>query len=69
MIGDAEGDLKAAQCTGAFFFPVIPGAEENSWEQLYDIYLDKFFDGTFGDIQQELIEKFYMSLADERSEL
>lgn len=67
MIGDAEGDLKAAQSAGAFFFPIIPGAEENSWEELYEVYLDVFFGGGFADFQQELNDKFYMSLTDERS--
>jgi len=31
MIGDAPGDLKAAQANGALFFPVNPGHEEESW--------------------------------------
>jgi len=32
MIGDAPGDLKAAQANGALFYPVNPGREEESWD-------------------------------------
>ncbi len=45
MIGDANGDLKAAKSNGVLFFPVNPGKEEASWERLYREGLDKFFAG------------------------
>lgn len=47
MIGDAYGDLKAAQGVNALFYPVIPGREEASWERLLHEGLDKFFNGAF----------------------
>ena len=31
MVGDAPGDLKAAESVGAMFYPIVPGAEEKSW--------------------------------------
>jgi phosphoglycolate phosphatase-like HAD superfamily hydrolase len=59
MIGDAPGDLKAAQAVGALFFPINPGAEDESWKQLHDEAIDKFFNNTFADkYQTQLIEKF-----------
>ena len=55
MIGDAPGDYKAAQSNNALFFPIVPGAEEKSWERLHTEGLDKFFNGQFaGDYQTRL---------------
>jgi phosphoglycolate phosphatase-like HAD superfamily hydrolase len=59
MIGDAPGDLKAAQAVDALFFPINPGAEDESWKQLYSEGIDKFFNNNFAGIYQtQLIEKF-----------
>ncbi len=53
MVGDAFGDLKAAQANKALFFPIIPGDEETSWKQLSEEGIDKFFNGTFAGKYQE----------------
>ena len=59
MLGDAKGDLEAAQSAGAWFYPMIPGREEDSWQELFDRYLDIYLDGRFDqDVQDELLEKF-----------
>jgi phosphoglycolate phosphatase-like HAD superfamily hydrolase len=59
MIGDAPGDHKAALATKALFFPINPGAEEKSWQRLYEEGLERFFAGTFaGSYQQELVDDF-----------
>ena len=59
MIGDAPGDLKAARDVGALFFPVNPGYEEESWERLVDVGMDKFFNNEYaGTYETELIEEF-----------
>jgi phosphoglycolate phosphatase-like HAD superfamily hydrolase len=59
MIGDANGDLKAARSNGVLFFPINPGKEEESWEKLYREGLDRFFEGTFkGAYEQELVREF-----------
>jgi phosphoglycolate phosphatase-like HAD superfamily hydrolase len=59
MIGDANGDLKAAKSNGALFFPINPGKEEASWERLYSEGLERFFAGKFkGAYEDELIEEF-----------
>jgi hypothetical protein len=59
MIGDAPGDHKAAAANDTLFFPINPGAEEASWQRLYDEGLDRFLNGTFaGDYQQQLLEEF-----------
>ena len=59
MIGDANGDLKAARSNGVLFFPVNPGKEEESWEKLYKEGLDRFFAGTYkGAYEDKLIKEF-----------
>jgi phosphoglycolate phosphatase-like HAD superfamily hydrolase len=59
MIGDANGDLKAAKSNGVLFFPINPGKEEESWEKLFAEGLDKFFGGTYkGSYETELIAEF-----------
>jgi hypothetical protein len=59
MIGDANGDLKAAKSNSVLFFPVNPGKEEESWEKLYKEGLNRFFAGTYkGVYEDELIKEF-----------
>jgi len=49
MIGDAPGDLAAARTNGVLFYPIIPGAEEKSWERFCDEGLARFFAGEFSE--------------------
>jgi hypothetical protein len=59
MIGDAEGDLKAARENHALFFPTNPGHEEESWKLFVDEAMDAFLKGTYaGDYEKKLIDKF-----------
>jgi phosphoglycolate phosphatase-like HAD superfamily hydrolase len=59
MVGDAPGDLKAARDVGALFFPVNPGAEEESWARFVGEGLDRFFAKTYaGDYEKKLIDEF-----------
>jgi phosphoglycolate phosphatase-like HAD superfamily hydrolase len=59
MIGDAPGDFKAARDVGALFFPVNPGAEEESWERFRDEAMGKFFAGEYaGAYEAKLLAAF-----------
>jgi phosphoglycolate phosphatase-like HAD superfamily hydrolase len=59
MIGDAPGDYKAAQANHALYFPINPGAEEQSWKRFYDEGIDRFLSGKFaGEYQQKLLAEF-----------
>ncbi|MCK4516798.1 MAG: HAD family hydrolase [Spirochaetaceae bacterium] len=59
MVGDAPGDLNAAKGNDALFFPVNPGAEEQSWKRFYEEGLDRFFAGTYaGSYEEELLNEF-----------
>ena len=66
MVGDAPGDYNAALANAALFFPINPGAEEKSWERLYQEGLDRFFNETFaGDYQKRLLDEFNTYLPSE----
>jgi phosphoglycolate phosphatase-like HAD superfamily hydrolase len=66
MVGDAPGDLKAARDVGALFFPVIPGAEEESWARFVGEGIDRFFGKLFaGDYEAKLIDEFMRLLPSE----
>jgi phosphoglycolate phosphatase-like HAD superfamily hydrolase len=68
MIGDANGDLKAARSNGVLFYPINPGKEEQSWERLYKEGLDRFFTGTYkGEYENELIKEFETYLPEKPS--
>ena len=59
MIGDAFGDLEAARGSGALFFPINPGHEEESWRRFFQEGIDKFLSGTFsGAYEEELLADF-----------
>lgn len=59
MIGDAPGDLKAARANGAFFYPVDPGQEEESWRRFQAEAYDRFLEGTYGgEYERNLIAAF-----------
>jgi len=48
MIGDAPGDFKAARANRAFFFPVNPGHENESWKCFCAEAYDRFLNGSYG---------------------
>ncbi len=63
MIGDALGDLEAAESINALFYPIIPSKEEYSWERFFKESLDKFLNETYDDnYAKSLIEEFEAAL-------
>lgn len=59
MIGDAPGDLKAAQSVNGLFFPINPGHEASSWELFHKEAFGKFISGTYrGSYEKALITEF-----------
>lgn len=65
MIGDAYGDLKAAQHVEALFYPILPGREEASWQRFFEEALDRFFAGTYaGTYQDALMQELDDALPD-----
>ncbi|MBL7076445.1 MAG: HAD family hydrolase [Kiritimatiellae bacterium] len=59
MIGDAPGDCRAAKANDAFFFPINPAHEDESWKLLYEEAFNKFIGGAYaGEYEQALIDRF-----------
>jgi len=63
MIGDAPGDHKAAKTNDVLFFPIVPHREEESWKELFEHGLDRFFAGKFaGEYEKQMFAEFDASL-------
>ena len=66
MVGDAPGDLKAAEANGVLFFPIQPGFEDESWALLHDEALPRFFAGTYtAEYMTEQVARFQSFLPSE----
>lgn len=64
MVGDAPGDLKAAEKNGVFYYPILVGKEEFSWQRLCGEAIGKLIDGTFaGEYQEKLKKEFFENLS------
>lgn len=61
MIGDAPGDMEAADESGALFYPILPGHENESWRDLRIRYLDQFLDGR---LDTTVLRARFLSLLD-----
>ena len=65
VIGDAPGDRDAAKAVGVLYYPINPGAEEQSWQRFYDEASEKFLNGTYaGAYEAALIAEFEKLLPD-----
>lgn len=59
MVGDAPGDLDAAEKNGVLYYPILVGREDFSWKRLVSEALIKFLGGSYrGEYQQKLIDEF-----------
>ena len=60
MVGDADGDFKAAEVNGVYFYPILVKREKDSWKRLNLEALGLFADGRLnGEYRQKLIKEFY----------
>lgn len=64
MVGDAPGDLTAAQAAGVPFFPIIPGAEAESWRILHADLLPRWLDAGVAesDLLRNRVKTFFHTL-------
>lgn len=66
LVGDAPGDYKAAQKTGALFFPIVPGREVESWRRFHDEALPRFLENAYrGNFADGLLAAFEAALPSE----
>lgn len=60
MVGDADGDYKAAESNGVYFYPILVKHETESWRRLNDETAQIFFDGKLDEgYRNNLINSFY----------
>jgi phosphoglycolate phosphatase-like HAD superfamily hydrolase len=63
MLGDALGDLDAAEKNSVLFYPINPGGEEASWKRFHDEAFDKFIANNYnGDYEKNVITEFEKTL-------
>ena len=59
MVGDAPGDLAAAQANGVLFYPIEPGFEDESWQRFLEEGLPRFYDLSYtGSYMAQRVERF-----------
>ncbi|MCL1888830.1 MAG: HAD family hydrolase, partial [Kiritimatiellaeota bacterium] len=65
MVGDALGDLKAAEKAGALFYPIMPRDENAAWQRYCEEGYPRFLNGTFtGAYEDDLKAAFLAALPD-----
>lgn len=63
MVGDALGDLQAAQTNGVLYYPIMVKKETASWERFVGEALAKFTNKEYyGEYQEKVIEEFKNNL-------
>jgi phosphoglycolate phosphatase-like HAD superfamily hydrolase len=63
MVGDALGDYEAARSNGLLFYPIDPGAEEESWQRFFEEALPRFFAGEYaGQYMAAQLARFFKLL-------
>ncbi len=53
MVGDAFGDRSAAQANGIWFYPILTGKEQASWERLVSEAIPRLMSQTFDQALQD----------------
>jgi histidinol phosphatase-like enzyme len=65
LLGDAPGDLRAAEECGIAFYPILPGKESEYWKQFMKEDADLFFAGTYREQREaELIQEYQKLLSE-----
>ncbi len=63
MVGDAVGDMEAADKNGVFFFPILVNHEKESWDELVSEALPRLTNGSFaGEYQSSIRKRFIENL-------
>jgi phosphoglycolate phosphatase-like HAD superfamily hydrolase len=62
MIGDSDGDLRAAKDNKSLFYPITPGKEQEAWNRLPEFF-DLFITGRYkGETEEKLLDDFSVAL-------
>ena len=60
MVGDAPGDLVASREAGCLFYPIMPGAEEESWLRLHKKIYPAFLKGGYDETLRAALEREFL---------
>lgn len=64
MVGDALGDLKAAESNEVLYYPIMVKKEKESWNRFTREALKKFVDNSYiGEYQEKVINEFKSNLS------
>lgn len=64
MVGDALGDLKAAESNEVSFYPIMVKREKESWSRFTKEALEKFIANSYsGEYQEKVIDEFKENLS------
>ena len=64
MVGDALGDLKAAESNEVLYYPIMDKKEKDSWERFTKEALEKFIGDLYiGEYQEKVINEFRLNLS------
>ena len=64
MVGDALGDLKAAESNEVSFYPIMVKKEKESWSRFTKEALEKFIGNSYsGEYQEKVIDEFKENLS------
>ena len=64
MVGDALGDLKAAESNEVSFYPIMVKKEKKSWSRFTKEALEKFIGNSYsGEYQEKVIDEFKENLS------
>lgn len=58
MIGDSYGDYDSTKINNVYFYPILFNKEEKSWNSFREIYLEKFINNSFSEVQEKLLSDF-----------
>jgi phosphoglycolate phosphatase-like HAD superfamily hydrolase len=65
MIGDAPGDMQAAEANGVLFYPIDPGHEDASWQRFFEEALPRFLNANYaGEYMEAQVARFLKLLPD-----
>lgn len=65
MVGDAPGDLKAAESAGVYYYPILVCFEKQSWQELMDYGFEALRNGEYASYEAEKKAQFYANLGAE----
>lgn len=61
MVGDAPGDMDAADKNGVFFYPILVNHESESWADLKNTALPMFRTGSYDGEYQDKVRRFFLT--------